>query len=121
MIDVVFLVFVCVILGSFGQVYMKMGLSKTGGIELKELLTKKVLYTMLERHVFIGITLYFISTLLWFVILSKAELSFVYPLIALGYIVTAFLAKHYFAESITPIRWFGILLIIFGASLIIRS
>lgn len=121
MIDVIVLILISVLLGSFGQVYMKKGLLELGGIELKEIATRKLFSVIFQKYVFSGIILYSITTLLWFVILSKAELSFVYPLIALGYIITAFLAWYYFKEAITPIRWFGILLIIAGAALIMRS
>lgn len=121
MINVVILILISVLLGSFAQVSMKKGLLDLGGIELKELITKKLFSVISQKYVFSGLVLYSIATLFWFVILSKAELSFVYPLIALGYIVTAFLAKYFFDEAITPLRWLGILLIVAGAFLIMRS
>jgi len=121
MITLIILILIPVFLGSFAQVSMKKGLLDLGGIELKELLSKKLFTTVFQKNVLTGLILYSISTLFWLVVLSKAELSFVYPLIALGYIVTAFLAKIIFNEVISPIRWLGILLIVAGAFLIIRS
>lgn len=121
MLGVIILILICVVLGSFGQVYMKMGLNVIGEVELRDLITKKLFSIAFQPNVLTGLILYSMSTLLWFVVLSKTELSFVYPLIALGYIVTAILAKIYFGENITTIRWFGILLIIGGAVLIMRS
>src|SRR3989337_302056 len=105
MIDVIILLLISVILGSLGQIAMKKGLTDSGGIELREILSTKLFSIVFQRYVFIGITFYLISTLLWFVILSKAELSFAYPLIALGYIITVFLASIFFKEAITPFRW----------------
>jgi len=121
MIDVIILVLICVVIGSFAQVYIKLGVGEKGGISLSELVTRKIFSILFNRYVFLGLLLYSISTILWFVILSKAELSFVYPLIALGYIVTAFLAKIYFNESLTLLRWSGIVLILIGAGLILKS
>jgi len=121
MLDVIILLLITVVLGSFGQISMKKGLMNLGGIELTELLSKKLFSVIFQKYVFIGIILYSVSTLLWFVILSKAELSFVYPLIALGYVLTALLARVYFNELITPVRWFGILLILGGAALIMAK
>ncbi len=121
MIDVIILVLICIVIGGFAQVYMKLGVTKLGGVELKDLISKRLISIIFDKYVFTGIILYTITTLLWFVILSKAELSFVYPLAALGYIVTALLAKFYFHEEITLLRWFGILLIIGGAYLVIKS
>jgi len=121
MLDIIALILATVMLGSFGQVFMKKGLIDSGGIELRELLTTKLFSIAFQKYVFAGLVLYSITTLLWFVILSKAELSFVYPLIALGYVATAFLAKIYFNENITTMRWIGIIVIILGAVLIMRS
>lgn len=121
MIDVIAIVGVCVVLGSFGQILIKMGLTETGGIEISELLSTKFLTTVFQKYVFIGVMLYFLSTALWFVALSKAEVSYVYPLISMGYILTAFLARFFFNENIPLVRWFGILLIIGGVFLVTRS
>jgi hypothetical protein len=127
MIYILGLVLICVIMGGFGQIYMKKGLKITGGLELSQILSKKLISTFLERNVFTGFVLYVLASVLWLVVLSKAEVSYVYPLIALGYVVTALLAKFYFpligmqSENITYIRWFGILLILGGVFLVTRS
>lgn len=120
MVSVIMLILVLVTLASFGQIYIKKGLNNIGGIGLKELLSKKIL-SLLEKNILIGFTLYVFATMLWFVVLSRADLSYAYPMIALGYVVTAFLAKMYFNENITIIRWFGILLILSGVFFISRS
>lgn len=121
MFDVIILLLITVVLGSFGQVSMKKGLMSLGGIKLTEILSRKLFDVVFQKYVLIGIILYSFSTLLWFVILSRAELSFVYPLIALGYVLTALLARLIFNELITPVRWFGILLILGGAALIMAK
>lgn len=121
MLDIVILILITVVIASFGQVSMKKGLMDSGGIKLEEIPTKKLFSIISQPYVFTGLVLYSITTLLWFVVLSKAELSLVYPLIALGYISTAFLARTFFHESITTMRWLGIMLIVAGALLIIRS
>lgn len=121
MIDVLLIVLVCVTMASFGQIHMKKGLKNVGGIELRDILSAKLFSTLFERNVFFGLLLYVIATFLWLTALSKAEVSFLYPLVAIGYIVTAFLARLYFKESITLMRWFGISLIIGGVFLIMRS
>ena len=120
-IDVIALILISMTLGSFGQVYLKMGLRNIGTLDLKDLMTEKLISIITDKNVILGIALYGVATLLWFVVLSKAELSYAYPLIALSYVVTAILAKFYFNETISIIRWAGILAIIFGAFLITRS
>ena len=121
MIELLIIVLVCVTMGGFGQIYMKIGLNRLGGIRLNEILTPKIFNTIFETHIFIGLMLYACATLLWFVALSKGEVSLVYPLISIGYIFTAFLSKLYFNENITMLRWFGILLIVGGVFLVAKG
>jgi uncharacterized membrane protein len=121
MLELIVLILGCVVMASFGQVYLKKGVTDAGGIEINQLLTKKVFSVLFNKDVIIGLTLYVISTFFWFVVLTKGELSFVYPLIALGYIITAFLARLYFNETITFFRWLGIVLILAGAVVIIKG
>jgi drug/metabolite transporter (DMT)-like permease len=50
--------------------------------------------------------------------LSWADLTFVLPSTAFGYIVVAFFAKFWLHEPITPYRWVGILLIVCGVGFV---
>jgi drug/metabolite transporter (DMT)-like permease len=50
--------------------------------------------------------------------LSWADLTFVLPSTAFGYIVVAFLARFWLHEPITPYRWAGILLIVCGVGFV---
>lgn len=119
-VDTLILVLISVVLGAFGQVFMKMGL-KDNPITLTQLLSTKLITTIFQRYVFIGVTLYLLAVLIWFVVLSNAELSFAYPLISLAYIITALLAVVFFKENVSLVRWVGILLILGGVFFITRS
>jgi drug/metabolite transporter (DMT)-like permease len=74
-----------------------------------------------EKFVVIGIALYAIATLLWLVVLSKEELSFAYPMLAIGYILIAIFGKIFFGENVTFVRFLGILLISIGVFLLLKS
>jgi drug/metabolite transporter (DMT)-like permease len=50
--------------------------------------------------------------------LSWADLTFVLPATAFGYVVVAFLAKYWQHETITVYRWLGILLIVCGVGFV---
>ncbi len=123
MIVIIGLVLISVLLGSFAQVFLRKGMLEIGEIGLKEILSKKVFGIIFQKHVFLGIVLFTINTFVWLILLSKkeAELSFVFPLLSLGYIVTAILAKIFFNEELTLFRISGIILIVLGASLIIKT
>jgi len=120
MIELFVLILVAVLLASFGQIFMKRGL-KEKPLDFKEILSPKIFSTIFEPSVFIGLALYLISAVVYLTILSKAEVSYVYPMISLGYVITAFLSRFYFNESIPPLRWIGIMIILGGVFLISRS
>ena len=123
MIVIIGLVLVSVLLGSFAQIFLRKGMLEIGEIGLKDILSKKVFGIIFQKYVFLGIVLFTINTFVWLILLSKkeAEISFVFPLLALGYIVTAILAKIFFNEELTLFRISGIILIVLGASLIIKA
>ena len=121
MIEIIAMVVVCVSLASFGQIYMKKGLNEVGGIRLNELLSMKIFSTVFNPSVFLGVVLYMLAAVLWLAALSMGNVSFMYPLMAIGYLLTAVLARFYFSESITPLRWLAILAIIGGVLLLMKS
>jgi multidrug transporter EmrE-like cation transporter len=117
--NVLLLIFISVGLGVFGQLSMKKGMNSIGAIGLKNVFSTEIFSIVSQRFVFLGIVLYVFSSMIWLVILSQEELSFVYPLISVGYIITAILSKFLFNESLTFFRFFGILLICSGVYLIV--
>lgn len=64
----------------------------------------------------IGFMLVFL--VLWMVALSWSELTFVMPLTALTYVLNAILVGPVLGESVSPMRWFGTLLIALGVALV---
>ena len=62
-----------------------------------------------------------ISVGVWIVALSRVDVSLAYPMLSIGYIVTALAAAHWFGEDLNPMRIAGIVVIILGVVLISRS
>lgn len=52
------------------------------------------------------------------VLLSRSDVSFIWPLTAMGFVLTTLTAKFLLHEEIPPMRWLGVLLIMLGAGLI---
>lgn len=113
------LILISISLGVVGQLSLKRGMTNVGTISVGDLLTSKLYSIATEKFVVFGLFLYFLASGLWLVVLSQEELSFAYPLIGLGYILTAILAKFFFNENLTLVRLGGILLIAAGAYLIV--
>jgi drug/metabolite transporter (DMT)-like permease len=53
--------------------------------------------------------------------LSWADLSFVLPATAPGYVLTAILSRVFLEEQISPLRWTGTILIVAGTWLVART
>jgi multidrug transporter EmrE-like cation transporter len=98
-----------VLCGSFGSIFLK-----KGSENLK-------IGTLLRNWPFlIGNFLFFLSVVFYSIALKQEELSVVYPLTSLGYLLVAFLSVKYLNEKMNPLKWGGIIFIILGVFLIIK-
>jgi drug/metabolite transporter (DMT)-like permease len=76
------------------------------------------LRAMLEPAVAAGVILLILSVLTRLALLSLADLSYVLPVTAIGYVLAALIGKYFLNEIVTPQRWIGTLLICLGAALV---
>ena len=51
-------------------------------------------------------------------LLSRADVSFVWPLSGLSFLFTTVAARFLLKEEVVPLRWFGVVLIVAGAMVI---
>ena len=66
----------------------------------------------------IGVVLLIAWTLTHMALLSWADLSYVMPITAIGYVVTAFASKFLLGDAVSAMRWTGIILITAGVTLV---
>ncbi|WP_294180535.1 SMR family transporter [uncultured Clostridium sp.] len=117
----ILLILVSVFLGAIGQVLVKYGaVNLQLDFTLKYILPS-ILCILKNIPVMLGIISYGLSFLLWIKVLSKVELSYAYPMVSLGYVITMFFSYFIFKENITFIRVLGVGFIIIGVILISRS
>jgi len=76
------------------------------------------LHAMLNPFVAMGIAALILALLTRMALFSLADLSFVLPVTALGYVIAVFLGKAFLHETVTGQRWLGALLIFAGAALV---
>jgi drug/metabolite transporter (DMT)-like permease len=76
------------------------------------------LRAMLDPFVALGIVALILALLTRMALFSLADLSFVLPVTAVGYIIAAFLGKIFLHETVTAQRWTGTILIVLGAALV---
>ncbi len=116
------LILVDVALNVTGQLSLKSGMNQLGNFSLSlSTLPPVFLRAATNLNVLFGLFCYGLGFLVWLIVLSKAELSYAYPLISLGYVFTAILARLLFGEAVSVTRMVGILITCLGVFLIARS
>jgi len=91
---------------TLGDVFLKMGMNQVGSVRLAHLL--RLLLAVANPWIILGIL-----TLLGFFVayissLSWADLTFVMPATAFGYVLTALMARFFLHEHVTVWRWTGV-------------
>lgn len=115
-------ILISVLLNCIAQLCMKKGMmiigEISGGVQsiitaFPSMITNAYLWTS-------GIC-YVVSILLWLIVLSKVDVSYAYPFLSIGYVLSAVVGYFAFNEAVTPVRIVGILVICIGVVLISRS
>jgi uncharacterized membrane protein len=76
------------------------------------------LRSMLSPAVAAGIVMLIVAMLVRLALLSVADLSFILPLTAVGYVLAAVLGKFFLQEEVSHQRWIAVALIFGGAALV---
>ena len=80
------------------------------------------LFTLfLHPETWAGFIIYGLSAVCWLWVLARAPLSLAYPILALTFPIVVGLSALIFAESISPMRWLGVGVIVIGVSLLART
>jgi multidrug transporter EmrE-like cation transporter len=117
------LILCSVLLGAAGQILLKLGASSpamvsqlgsgnAGGFVLRAATSPLVV---------LGLAVYGVSTILWLMVLARTPISYAYPFISIGFIVTALYGWQFLGENLSLARAGGIGLIILGVFLVSRT
>lgn len=69
----------------------------------------------------VGLGFLIVSFVLFATTLSRADLSFVLPVVSAEVVVNVAFAQYFLQETVPPTRWFGAVLISIGVVLVLRS
>lgn len=103
------LVILATLIGAFGPILLKKASAKR---------LSKLSSIMTNYHLFGGVALYAIGTILFIPALKGGELSVLYPFVALAYIWVSLLSVKFLNEKMNKYKWIGIALIIIGVTFI---
>ena len=98
------LVFAASLFGSFGAVFLKSGSQRVGG----------GLLSLLNWRLGAGVSLYVLSSLFFVQGIRHGELSVLYPMVSVGYILTLLWSRLFFGEPLTRGKFVGLFLIVVG-------
>lgn len=110
-------------MGAFGGVLMKFGAGQLGHVQIHSLGQLAAYLFRLFTNIpsLTGVALYFFAAVVWSYLLTKLDISFVQPILALTYVATPLLAILFLHEHVPTMRWLGIAIIILGVFVVART
>lgn len=120
MTKILFILILALCVEAVGVVFLSKGLKQIGEVrrisapEIGRLIQRGVS----NPSILVGVALEaaFFGALLY--LLSQRDVSLIWPLTSLGFVITAISAKFILKEEITALRWAGVALIVVGAALV---
>jgi len=116
------LVITGVLLNAIAQLALKASVSDTGIINLDmQSLLSSAGSLATNLWLWLGLTCYAISVVVWILALSRVDVSIAYPMLSIGYIVNAVAASQLFNEPMGLGKVIGIGIIMLGVYVLARS
>ena len=110
--------FGAILLASCGHLLIKLGLVAAAQGTAYPGLPERMLHYLLQPAVAGGLAIYGLGTLLWISAVSRRNISFLYPLTALNYVLVSMGGKVLFGENISTGRWIGIAVVVASVALL---
>lgn len=108
---------------STGVVLLKKGMTQIG--DMKKVSVSEVARVMKSSvkspQILLGILFEALFFACLLILMSRSEISFLWPLTGLSFVFATFAAILFLNEHVSMIRWAGVVLIVLGASLISYS
>ena len=110
-----------VLLNAAAQIFLKAGTNTLGVVSFSsDAWFGQALRIGTNPHIIGDMFCYAFSLVVWIMALSRVPVSIAYPMLSIGYVVSAVAAYFLFGESLSLGRWLGIGFIIIGVYLVSR-
>jgi drug/metabolite transporter (DMT)-like permease len=111
------------VLEAVGVVFLSQGLHEIGGVKSMSTgeISRIIMRGVVNRNILLGVLFEacFFGVLLY--LLSQKDVSLIWPLTSLGFVITALAARMVRHEEISALRWTGVIIIVIGAALVAWS
>lgn len=104
------------VFGALGDICLERGMNQIGSLSLSN--AGSLISAIFTPWVAIGIVLLLGFFAAYSIALSWADLTFVLPATALGYVLIALLAQFFLHQEVSLTRWIGILLVSVGVGVV---
>jgi len=123
MLKTLVVMFLAILAGAVGDIFLTLGMKSVGDLSTKGFreMIELAFRAMTSPKLIIGTILQAVYFGLWLAVLSWEDLSVALPMQAMNYIIVALLSQWYLGESVTLMRWSGIVIICIGVGLVTRS
>ncbi len=116
-----FLVLFSVFMGATGQMMLKLGANRLGNVFIsRQDIWPDLLRLVTTPQVLLALAFYMAGFFTWMKALTRENLSYVYPMVSLSYVLVLFYSYFLFKEPITVNKFIGMSLIIGGVVFINR-
>lgn len=102
-----------IFLGATGQLLFRVGMLHYGRVTVEQA-WRQLFRIIFTPAVFTGFLCFGLSSILWLVVISKWELSYAYPMVAIGYVLAIFYGTYFLQESVNLPKILGSFLILAG-------
>jgi multidrug transporter EmrE-like cation transporter len=112
-----------VILNACAQLLLKAGTNALGGAIHLTMSNwfQTFIKVVTQLPILGGLACYGISLVVWIIGLSRTDVTIAYPMLSLGYVVSAFGAWMFLGEAVSPQRLAAIGVIVVGVVLLART
>ena len=114
---------VVVAMAASAHLLLRAGMAQVGRIGADELQTPaQLIHSLLATpQILLAMPLYGGSFVAWAIVLSRVQLSLAYPALAMMYFVIPLASWVFLNESVTPLHWVGIAVIVAGVMTVLAA
>jgi drug/metabolite transporter (DMT)-like permease len=123
MVKLLLILLVGLVFESAGVVCLKKGMNEVVEVRAYSLpeLARVLKAGIVNPKILLGVVFEAIFFACLLVLLSRSDISFLWPLTALSFVFATFAAIWFLGEQVSAVRWAGVVLIVVGAALISYS
>lgn len=117
------LIFFSIAVATAGQLLLKVGMDQVGQIGFENLsyLVPTLTRMFTNPIILVALVCYALSAVGWMAVLSRLDLSFAYPMLAIMYVLIPLASRILLGEAIPPLRWLGIIVVVVGVIIVSRT